>query len=370
MKIGIDIRCLMNGRYSGVGWYAFNLLRNLFKLDRQNEYVLFYNSGKPVELPVWDYPNVKFCGFHYPNKLFNLSLNFFSRPYLDKLIGGADIFFSPNLHFSSVSSAGRSLVVVHDLSFLAYPRFFTLKQQLWHQLILKKNILSRAEMIVTDSQSTKQDLINLLGIKPEKIQVVYLGVSEKYQAEIDTEELARVREKYQLPEKFFLSIGTIEPRKNLSSAIKALQRLGWPADLVVIGEEGWKCRPVKKLMAGQENIHQLGYLDEGDKPAVYGLAIGLLYPSYYEGFGLPILEAMASGCPVIAGNNSSQGEVLEDCGLLVDPYNLAEISTAIELLMTDGSLRNKLIGQGKARAKEFNWARTAREILNIFNQVI
>ncbi len=396
-KIGIDIRCLMGSNYSGVAWYAFNLLDNLFKIDRENEYFLFYNSSKPVKLPEWKYDNVKFVSRNYPNKLFNLSLNFFSRPYLDQLVGGVDVWFSPNLHFSSVSANCRSVIAVHDLSFLLYPAWFTFKQRLWHQLILKKKILERADLIITDSRSTARDLLDQLQMPAAKIKVVYLGIdldkfyqtnvilneakrnegsqvlprdpSQAQDDNIRSEELTRVKQKYDLPEKFFLFLSTIEPRKNLQGVIEAFKGVAGDSSLVVAGSWGWKSAAVKSLVQSVQRVKFLDYVEENDKPALYQLAQGLVYPSYYEGFGLPILEAMAAGCPVIAGNNSSQGEVLGDCGLLVDAFNVTEIRQAMELLMNDHELRNNLIARGRVRARTFSWNNTATEMLEIFRQI-
>lgn len=369
MKIGIDIRCLMGNNYSGVAWYAFNLLDNIFKIDRENEYFLFYNSSKPVKLPEWSFANVHFIGWHYPNKLFNLSLNFFSRPHLDRVVGGVDIWFSPNLHFSSVSNNCRSVIAVHDLSFLLYPAWFTLKQRLWHQLILKKNILERADLIIADSHSTKNDLLDRLQISKEKIKVVYLGVTENYFSESSAEELLRVKQKYNLPEKFFLFLSTIEPRKNLRGVIEAFKGIEGDCSLVVAGSWGWKSAAVKSLVQSAPRLKFLDYVEENDKRVLYQLAQGLVYPSYYEGFGLPILEAMAAGCPVIAGNNSSQGEVLGDCGLLVDSFNITEIRQAMQLLLNDENLRNNLRARGQVRARMFSWVKTASEMLNILTKL-
>ncbi|MFA6526498.1 MAG: glycosyltransferase, partial [Candidatus Buchananbacteria bacterium] len=208
MTIAIDARVLMNENYSGVSWYAFNLLAALFELDRENEYVLFYNSKKPVKLPKFDYPNVSYKGFRFSNKLFNFCLNFFSWPKLDELVGGCDIFFAPNLHFVSWSDKCRKVIVVHDLSFLAYPNFFNLKQRLWHKLILNKKILTQADMVIADSNSTKKDLEDLMNVAPEKIEVAHLGADIKANG-ITREE---INSKYNLPDKYFLFVGTIEPR--------------------------------------------------------------------------------------------------------------------------------------------------------------
>jgi len=365
MKIGIDIRSLMNGRYSGVGWYTFNLLDNLFKIDQENHYILFYNSSRPVELPKFDHPNVSYYGSRWPNKLFNLSLNFFSYPQLDKLIGGVDVFFSPNLHFISCSKGCRLVLAVHDLSFYLFPEFFTLKSRWWHRLILAKNILLRADIILTDSFSTKQDLVNQLAIKEQKVAVINLGVSGNF-FNLAGDKISAVKQKYNLPEKFILFLGTIEPRKNVAGLIEAFNQLDSDRQLVIAGSHGWKTRLVDKLAQGNNKILFLNYVEEGDKPYLYHLADLFVYPSYYEGFGLPILEAMAAGCPVIAGSNSSQGEVLGDAGLLVNAFDVKEIKTAIESILLDDNLRQELKRRGQERAKNFIWEKTAQETLKIF----
>lgn len=367
MKIAIDARVLMNEKYSGVSWYACNLLTAMFELDSRNEYVLWYNSHKPIKLPAFNYPNVSYRPYRWPNKAFNFCLNFFSWPKLDKLAGGCDVFFAPNLHFVSWSDNCQKVIVVHDLSFLAYPDFFSFKQQLWHKLILNQKILAQADAIMADSISTRNDLISLLGIAEAKIQVVYPGVSLARASRPNT----AVRSKYNLPEKYFLFVGTIEPRKNLSGVIRALEQL--PADiaLVVVGQWGWKHQEISnfKFSIFKQRVKFLGYVDEADKSALYQGAIALAYPSFYEGFGLPILEAMSLGCPVIAGNNSSQGEVLGEAGLLVDPFNINEIKQAMEIMLDNQLLRDEFINRGLRQAEKFNWQKTAEQALAIFEKL-
>lgn len=390
MRIAIDVRSLMNKNYSGVSNYAFNLLKALFELDHVNQYVLFYNSSKSVSLPDFDYPNVSYFGFHCPNKIFNLTLNLFGWPKLDKLVGGCDIFFAPNLHFVSWSDNCRKVIAVHDLSFLAYPQFFTLKQRLWHKLILNKKILEQADMIIADSMSTKRDLVDLLDIEEEKIKVVYLGDAHVIPTEAEKSILLNtrdpsitaglpafsrddreVRDKCKISDPYFLFVGTIEPRKNLSGIIQAMDNLPSDVKLAVAGDWGWKCGEINKLINLKinkfKNIIFLGYVSEEEKANLYRNAIALVYPSYYEGFGLPIVEAMSLGCPVIAGNNASQGEVLGDAGLLVDPFNMTEISQAMELMLSDYALRQDFINRGKIQAEKFTWNKTAQETLKVFN---
>ncbi len=375
MRIGIDARVLMNKNYSGVSWYAFNILTALFESDHENEYVLFYNSNKSVSMPEFNQPNVSYKGFRWSNKAFNFCLNFFSWPKLDKLIGGCDVFFTPNLHFVSWSADCRKVIVVHDLSFLAYPQFFNLKQRLWHKLILNKKILAQADVIIADSESTKRDLIALLNIPQEKIKVVYLGMSRVIPTKATLRSVVEeslslinigVMKKLNLPEKYFLFVGTIEPRKNLAGAIKALEQLPADVKLAVAGQWGWKFDEEKHLMENNDRIIKLGYVEEAEKAELYQHAVALVYPSFYEGFGLPILEAMTLGCPVICGNNSSQGEVAGDAGVYVDPFNINEIKQAMELMLTDADFRQGCVARGYEQAKNFSWQKTAeqtREIL-------
>ncbi|MFA5029556.1 MAG: glycosyltransferase family 1 protein [Patescibacteria group bacterium] len=365
MRIGVDVRCLMQQEYSGVSWYTFNLLENLFKLDQKNEYQLFYNSSKKVFLPKFDQANIGYRGFRFPNKLFNLAVNFGNWPKIDKLIGGTEVFFVPNLHFIALSQKTSRLITVHDLSFLRCPEFFTLRSRLRHWLIVLKKIINQADLIFADSDNTKQDLVELLKIKEEKIKVIYLG-TKLTPASIEDKE--RVRTKYHLPQKFILYLGTLEPRKNVPGIIRAYQLLAAEEELVIAGAAGWKTGEIYRLAKGNDKIKFFDYVAEEDKAALYSLARAFVYPSYYEGFGLPLLEAMACGCPVIGGGNSSQGEVVADAGLLVDAYNVREISLALESLLGDEGLRRLLIDRGLTRAKEFTWEKTAQEVLNIFNK--
>ena len=367
MKIGIDIRCLMNGNYAGVSWYAYNLLKNIFALDSDNQYVLFYNSGKPVSLPEFKQGNISYHGCRFPNKLFNLSLNFFNYPEIDRLIGGVDLFFVPNLHFISWSPHCQKIITVHDLSFLRFPEFFTAKMRLWHKLIIKKNILGQADLIIADSFNTKKDLIELLGIPADKIKVIHLGIDRKYFTALSAVQLAETRKKYGLPDKFILSLGTLEPRKNLEGVIAAYKSLATDASLVIAGGRGWKIKPAGSLFSADKRVRYVGYIDEADKPALYQLASLLVYPSFYEGFGLPLVEAMASGCPVIAGFNSSQPEVVGTAGLLVDPHDINAIAKALDDLLASDGFPKEMSAKGKEQAAKFSWEFTAAETIKLFN---
>ncbi len=371
MKIAVDVRCLMTAQYSGVSRYTAGLLEALLNLDRDNQYFLFYNSSKKISLPPFERKNARYLGYHWPNKLFNLALNFGNFPKLDRLAGSADLFFAPNLHFVSWSDNCRKILAVHDLSFILFPEFFSWKMRLWHKLIILKKIVFQADLVVADSKNTAKDLEAVLGVDPNKIRVIYPAVDHQRFRVIpksDTQ-LEAVRKKYRLPPKFILYLGTLEPRKNIAGVIRAFQRLA-PDDcrLVLAGPRGWKTGPLLAEAEKDSRITLTGYFQEEDKPALYNLAEFLIYPSFYEGFGLPLLEALASGCPVIAGANSSQPEVVGQAGLLVNPDNLGEITKAAEALLKDDRLRRRLAEAGIIQARRFSWPAAAKQFLEIFKK--
>src|SRR3989338_2791916 len=369
MKIGIDVRCLMAASYSGVAWYTFNLLTALFAIDENNEYVLFYNNAMPVNLPDFKSANVSYAGFKYPNKVLNLFFHIGNKPKIDKMIGGVDVFFMPNINSAAFSNYCRRVIIVHDLSYWRYPEFFTLKSIIWHKIIMAKKIIQESDVIIADSVNTKNDLVHLLKIKDDKIKVIYGGVDPKFQPVDNKIELERVKRRYKLPNRFLLFLGTLEPRKNIESIIEAFNQLKTDHYLVIGGGDGWKSKAIKQLAAENDKIKIVGYVKEEDKKGLYNLADVFVYPSYYEGFGLPLIEAMACGTPVIAGSNSSQAEVVANAGLLVDPYNISEIKKAIEFILEDKILRANLIKSGLAKAKEYSWHQTAKETLAIFNSL-
>jgi glycosyltransferase involved in cell wall biosynthesis len=369
MKIGIDVRCLMGGEYSGVAFYTLNLLKNLFELDSTNEYLLFYNSSRRKDLPDFNYKNVKYVGFRCPNKLLNLSLMLFKWPKLDKLIGGVDIFFIPNLNFCALSDQTKKVVTIHDLSFAHFPDFFSLKMRAWHLAINWRRLIENANKLIAVSNSTKEDIIKLNNVSSDKIQVVYEGVDDKFKVIDDLEALERVRKKYNLPNKFILSLGTIEPRKNIEGVINAYNLGDCGCELVISGGGGWKNDIIYKQVRKNDKIMMIGYVDEEDKVALYNLAELLVYPSYYEGFGLPIVEAMACGTPTVVGANSSMLEIAKNAAVLVNSSDEVEISLGIRAILEDEEFKDQLIQRGLELTKGFTWNKVAEETLQLFNNL-
>jgi glycosyltransferase involved in cell wall biosynthesis len=438
MKIGVDIRVFMDNEYSGVSWYALFLLREILKQDRTNEYFLYYNSGHNIasrisELGFQNSDNVKIIATHYPNKFFNYFLQkIFHWPKLNVIAakspllskegsGGGlpapsevegDIFWSPHFNFSSFSKNCKMILTVHDLSFLAYPEFFSARKNFWHRMMGAKKLLARADKIIAISENTKADLIKIAKVPAQKIKVIYSGVSAEFRPlrrSSDTETAARpklvgtqylacqstgaeddgtqgiayprtiarlreVKEKYGLPDKFILNIGTIEPRKNIAGLIKAFDKIADQPELkdyflVIAGSIGWKNKEIYKAISSAKNkerIKMIGYIEEGERVNFYNLATIFCYPSFYEGFGLPILEAMASGVPVITSNVSAMPEVAGDAAILIDPNDINSLAEALKQLAGDENLRQTFREKGLLQTKKFSWKKSAEEYLKIF----
>lgn len=382
MIIGVDIRTLMDARYSGVSEYTLNLIKGILKLDTANEYRLFYNCfGSCPGLPQFNFENAKPVKYNYPNKILNyLFFKFFNLPKIDRELQ-TDVFFMPHINFIGLSSAGKSLITVHDLSFLKYPEFFSWRKNFWHQMINVKKLIKRFDLVVAVSENTKRDIVELCGIAESKIRVIYPGLGAEFiNIKITGDKLADIKIKYNLPDKYILYLGTIEPRKNVDGIIRAYNQLRIICagrrnelrnyKLIIAGAKGWKSKKIYQEWGRSEfkdDIKFLGYVDSMDKVHLYNLASVFVYPSFYEGFGFPPLEAMASSAPVITGNVSSLPEVVGEAAVLVDPYNINEIALAMETVLSDENLRNKLVKRGLEKAAQFSWRKTAEEYLNIIN---
>lgn len=402
MKVGVDIRVLGKGRRTGVEDYTINLFSHLFPLDKSIKYRLFYNGFKKPNL---DYPflkssntRMKILGF--PNRIFDLFLRFLKFPKLDMLLNGVDIFLSPHFLLTPVSEKCKVVVIFYDLSFIRFPEFFSKPKLFWHKFVYPRTQAKKADMIVAISQSTKKDLIDLYKVKSEKIKVIYPGIDEKFKPiDKDDSSLERVREKYNLPDEFILYFGTIEPRKNVLGLIKAFEQIksqkskdkvswrGFEGEvkrdkkrsfdfsnlhLVIAGSRGWLYDEVfEKAKESQysKDIIFTGFVDEEDKVYLYNLANVFVYPSFFEGFGLPPLEAMSCGIPTIVSDKPSLPEVVGNGAIMVDPNNIDEISFAIREVLENQDLRRSLKNQGLKRAKNFNWDEAANEFLKLFKKL-
>ncbi|MBI4457640.1 glycosyltransferase family 4 protein [Candidatus Uhrbacteria bacterium] len=263
------------------------------------------------------------------------------------------------------------MLTVHDLSFIRYPDFFSPKQRLWHTAVRPAMLLRKAAAVAAVSEHTKADLIEMFGLPPERISVVTPAASSAF-VPASAEAMADIRRQYRLERPFFLYLGVIEPRKNISGMIAAFDKIGVDADLVIAGARGWLCDDVyaqAESSKKRDRIRFLGPVPEEHKAALLSAALALVYPSYYEGFGMPPLEAMACGTPVIAGHGSSMGEVVGDAGLLVDPHDLSEIADAMDAVSADGRLAADFRARGLLRAKKFSWEKSAESLEKLFARI-
>lgn len=362
MRIGIDIRALMEGKTTGVQVYITNLLQALFEIDQKNEYVLFANSFTPFLNPFPGRGNVKLKIFRYPNKLFIPSQKFLGYPKIDRLLGGVDLFFSPHWRTAALSRGIPLVVTFHDLSFEIMPEFFTLWKRMWHGFMDYRGAARRADKIIAVSESTKDDVVNLYGVPTEKIQVIYSGV-ERHEGNA-----AGLN-----PKDYFLYLGTFEPRKNILSVIEAYaqyrRQTPNPRPLVLAGARGWKVKMPKLAKDLRHCISIRQNVTDEEKSALYQHAFALLSLSFYEGFGFPLLEAAVRGVPVIASYATSHGEIGKDFAVFVNPLRPGQTAGGMLVLEQEPGLYSKLKGQGLAAAGEFTWEKTARETLELFQQV-
>lgn len=386
MRIGIDIRALMEGKITGVQVYILNLLEALFKIDKKNEYLLFGNSfsTSPVrwtsspslgEGRGWGFPlqemeragrgRIKIRFFNYPNKLFIPAQKYLGLPKVDKLLGGVDLFFSPHWRIAALSPNVSLVVTFHDLSFEIVPEFFTLKQRLWHKFMDYRGAAQRANRVIAVSESTKRDLIDIYKVPESKIRVVYPGVRP-----LSNSPLARGEG---VNSDYFLYFGTFEPRKNVESVLGAyeiyFQKSKIKRPLVLAGSSGWKSK-LKIPEAIKSQISIFRDVDEKQKWKLCQNAFAFLFLSYYEGFGFPILEAASAGIPVISSFASSLQEIGRDFALMVNPFRPAQVVEAMLALENEPEFYDRLQEEGLAAAQKFSWEKTAKKTLELFQEMI
>lgn len=363
MRIGIDATPLFL-RKGGIGYYTLNLLEALTGLDPQNEYLLFKTTPRPPESPIpfLTRPNVRII--HTPK----------SRQKWRSYKEGLDLYHGTNFRLRGRGRKGN-VVTIHDLAFKHYP-YFLKKQfgQFFSFLKTRRDVLL-ADRIIAVSQHTAKDVLTFFKINPQKVKVVYHGVDAHFRPDIPEEMILEAKKKYHITTpRYILWVGTLEPRKNLATLIKAygqMKTLHENYSLVLGGGLGWKYEDILPLVqALEKRVIITGYLPREDMAPLYAGADLFIYPSLYEGFGMPLLEAMASGVPIIASKTSSIPEVIGDAGILIDPINIPEIKEAIERVLLDTSLRDSLKEKGIQRAKRFTWEKAALETLKIYQEAV
>ncbi len=366
MRIAIDYTPALR-QTAGIGRYTRGLVAALAESDRENEYTLFC-AGQSPDSGIWP-ANFAVRMTKMPARWLTAGWHRLKIPLpAERLVGPCDIFHSPDFTLPPLHKA-RGVVTVHDLSFLRVPQCADPRLRSFLEHAVPRS-LQRAVRVLADSENTKKDLIELLDVAPERITVVPAGIESRFRPVRDTLKLADVRARYKLPEWFILMVGTIEPRKNLSRLITAYGQLrrqtGLPHALVIAGKEGWLFQGIYDQVTKDgltDHVYFPGFVADADLPALYTLADLLAFPSLYEGFGLPPLEAMACGTPVVTSDNSSLPEAVGAAALLVNAEDTEGLTEAMARVLCDANLRVRLADMGRAQAARFTWPEAARKLL-------
>lgn len=357
MKIAIDVQTTL-GQPTGFGFYVSNLVENLKKTDAENEYVL----AKPDSE----------TDFSTPQRFIWDQLTF---PKIAKR-QSADLIHQPCFS-APLMFGGPVVVTIHDIISILFPQNIPFASRMFYSKWMPFSY-AKARKIISISESTKRDIVRVLKISPDKITVIHNGFDAKLQQKLSSEKIGQVKKKYNLPQDYLLHIGTLEPRKNLDFLIDVFfeaikDKKNSNLSLVITGKKGWYYEGLFEKVAKlklQDRVIFTGYIDEGDKGALYQGARIFTFPSLYEGFGLPPLEAMASGTPVISSNTSSMPEVIGEAGILISPKQKSAWVEAIGRVNCDDKLYSEMKKKNEQQISKFDWARTAKETIDVYEQAV
>ena len=385
MRIGIDYTAAARQR-AGIGRYTRELVTALLALESQHQYVLFAATGG-LPRAHWQRESDRLHAIrHSPLTIreFPLSDEWLARLWhrarlpipVETITGPLDIFYSPDFVLPPTRHRTRTLLTVHDLSFLHYPEAFVPKLRRYLERVVPRSI-ARADLVLADSAATQADIISLLGVSPDKVQVLYSGVHPRFRPQPEQGEAERIRVRYGLDKwPYVLSLGTVQPRKNYVRLIHAFTQLTNkptnppPTQLLIAGGRGWLYEEIlAEAEKHPDRVRVLGFVDDADLPALYRNAALFAFPSLYEGFGLPVLEAMACGVPVVCSDVSSLPEVAGDAALLVHPLDTGALAQALARVLEDADLRREMSAKGLAQATRFTWEQAARQLLAAFDGI-
>lgn len=371
MLIGIDASRAAAARRTGTENYSLHLIRELLALGQDFRFRLYFNQGPTTDL---------FQGraerrvIPFPRLWTHLRLSW------EMLSDPPDLLFVPS-HVLPLAHPRRSVVTIHDLGYHIYPEAHTLFQNVYLRWSTRHNARV-ATRVLADSEATRRDLMRYYGTPEAKIAVVYPGRNEALTPVSDPQSLTGIRARYGLSDSYFLYVGTLHPRKNLVRLVQAFASFlqSWssvsqePMDklqLVLAGQRGWLYDEILgkiRELDLAERVVLTGYVPDADLPGMLSGALAFVYPSLYEGFGLPVLEAMACATPVVCSNVSSLPEVAGDAALMVDPLNVGSMAQALHQIALDEGLRATLVQRGRRQVQLFSWRRCARETLQVLEE--
>lgn len=371
MKIGLDARLAFYDK-TGIGRYTRSLLTSLNTVDKnQNQYFLFCDQQPPVN--TWQNPPFHIVPIYRKQRILwtNFSLPSHLKAKQIEVYHGVCNFELP------LRKVCPYVVTIHDLIPLFFPNLVPKKHLILFKMLIRW-VIQVADKIITDSSSSKKDILAHFPVPEEKVQVIYLAHDPKYQPIQDLSKVQSVLEKYGLNHKYILFTGVLEPKKNLTRLIEAFyllktQTTDWKElKLILVGGKGWKCENLSDLIKTrglEKDVIFTGYVLDEDLPYFYNGAELFVFPSIYEGFGLPVLEAMACGVPVITSRSSSLPEIIGEAGKLVNPYDPLDIARNLEEVLANRTLKQSMIEKGLERSRLFSWQRTAAETLTVYQSV-
>lgn len=360
----------------GIGRYVRELVAALGRQDHETHYRLFVTGARRSQLP--PAPSANFTWRTLP-----LSPRWMARIWhrarlplpVEWFTGPTDIYHATDFVLPPTRPQTRTMLTVHDLSFLRVPDAAAPRLRAYLERVVPLSI-NRADLVLADSEATRRDILAFYNTPSEKVVVLLSGVDERMQRIIDPAELLTIRRLYGVAERpFILAVGTVQPRKNYKRLIIALSHLrqrGYDLALVIAGGKGWLEDAMYRTLqeTGMQNyVHLPGFVKDEHLPALYSAAECLAFPSLYEGFGFPILEAMACGTPVVSSNVSSMPEVAGDAALLIDPTDTEALTEALQRLLDDSGLRAELVAKGLERAGSFTWDAAAQQLRRFYAQL-
>ncbi|MCK5862373.1 MAG: glycosyltransferase family 4 protein [Candidatus Hydrogenedentes bacterium] len=368
MRVGIEITPLTSTP-TGVGYYVRHLLEALLELPERPGYIGF-SSG--LHRPDMQGIPVDFRRIPLPTRFLYQCWASVGIPQVDRFLGGVDVYHAVNYVLPPVQRA-RRVLSIHDLCFLRHPEWASPKIVAPFQRTIRKDA-HEADLVIACSEATKREIVELLELPPEHIRVIYDAADSLFHPVAVDQAKEQVARALGIKESYLLFVGTREPRKNLSTLLEAFSQADIPQHLVIAGGAGWNSRELQDQVMRlnlESKVHFTGYIqDRSLFPALYSAAVAFVFPSWYEGFGLPVLEAMACACPVIASNTTSIPEVGGDAALYVAPDDVAAWVSALRQVVGDKALRDTMCKKGLEQAERFSWKRCAEETLDCYRSLV
>ncbi|MBC8390244.1 MAG: glycosyltransferase family 4 protein [Actinobacteria bacterium] len=371
MKIAIDAT-IVRKENTGVGFYVINLLSGLCRADDHNEYYIFMNKNLLSELSIIKKKNINIIHKNFKSRFFRIFWQLFILPFNLRSMK-ISLLHSTNYITPLIKIGFKIIVTIHDFTFYLFPEKYTIMKRIFYKSFIPF-FIKISDKVITDSNNTKKDIFKIFNISERKITVIYVSYQEYYNNIKNNDLSKKILMKYNINRNFILFVGMIEPRKNILSILKAFIEIDeeLDLDLVIVGKKGWYFKEIDNFMEkikGLKLTNKIiftGYVPEKEIKYFYQSALIFVFPSFYEGFGLPPLQAMACGTPVITSNVSSLPEVVGDSAIRIDPNNLEELTNSIKLLYNNPAKRSELIRKGLKQAKKFNLIRIAKKTISIY----